>query len=90
MNRADGMIYHQALTQAAATPPEGFLISRGRCSELARSPRENRSRFERQLKAFGTTSDTLAQKVMLCLRRCDLRARIRAPLKPRNTPKGRA
>jgi hypothetical protein len=57
MNRADGMIYHQALTQAAAQLHlKVFYFEKGDVLELAAQARGKTARdLERQLKAFGTT-----------------------------------
>ena len=56
-NRADGMIYHQALTQAAAQLNlRVFYFEKGNVLELAAQARGKTARdLERQLKAFGTT-----------------------------------
>jgi len=56
-NRADGMIYHQALTQAAAQLNLGvFCFDKGNVIELAAQARGKTARdLERQLKAFRTT-----------------------------------
>ncbi len=57
MNRADGMIYHQALTQAAAQLNLGvFYFEKDNVLELAAQARGKTVRdLERHLKAFGTT-----------------------------------
>jgi hypothetical protein len=57
MNRADGMIYHQALTQAAAQLNlRVFYFEKDNVVELAAQARGKTARvLERQLKAFGTT-----------------------------------
>ena len=57
MNRADGMIYHQALTQAAAQLNlRVFYFEKDNVLELAAQARGKTARdLERQLKAFGTT-----------------------------------
>ena len=57
MNRADGMIYHQALTQAAAQLNlRVFYFERDNVLERAAQARRKTARdLERQLKAFGTT-----------------------------------
>lgn len=56
-NRADGMIYHQALTQAAAQLNlRVFYFEKDNVLELAAQARGKTARdLERQLKAFGTT-----------------------------------
>src|SRR5438309_10217353 len=56
-NRADGMIYHHALTQAAAQLDlRIFYFEKDKVLELAARARGKRARdLERQLKAFGTT-----------------------------------
>ena len=56
-NRADGMIYHRALTQAAAELDLGVLhFDRDTVLDLAAQARGQTGRdLERQLKAFGTT-----------------------------------
>lgn len=56
-NRADGMIYHQALTRAAAQfNLKVFYFEKGNVLELAAEARGKTARdLERQLKAFGTT-----------------------------------
>lgn len=56
-NRADGMIYHQALTQAAAQLNlRIFYFEKDNVLELAAQARGKTARdLERQLKAFGTT-----------------------------------
>ena len=56
-NRADGMIYHQALTQAAAQLNlRVFFFDKGNVLELAAQARGKTARdLERQLKALGTT-----------------------------------
>jgi len=55
-NRADGMIYHQAVTQAAAQLNlRVFYFERNNVLELAAEARAKTARdLERQLKAFGT------------------------------------
>src|SRR2546421_9784813 len=57
MNRADGMIYHQALTQAAAQLNLTiFYFEKDNVLELAAQARGKTARdLERHLKAFGTT-----------------------------------
>jgi hypothetical protein len=57
MNRADGMIYHQALTRAAAQLHlKVFYFEKDDVLELAAQARGKTAReLERQLKAFGTT-----------------------------------
>jgi hypothetical protein len=56
-NRADGMIYHQALTQAAAQLNlRVFYFEKDNVLELAAEARGKTARdLERKLKAFGTT-----------------------------------
>jgi len=56
-NRADGMIYHQALTQAAAQLDlRAFYFEKDKVLELAAQARgKTAGDFERQLKALGTT-----------------------------------
>jgi hypothetical protein len=56
-NRADGMIYHQALTQAAAQLNlRVFHFEKDKVLELAAQARgKTAPDLERQLKAFGTT-----------------------------------
>jgi len=56
MNRADGMIYHQAMTQAAAQLNlRVFYFEKDNILELAAQARgKTASDLERQLKAFGT------------------------------------
>jgi hypothetical protein len=56
-NRADGMIYHQALTQAAAKLNlRVFYFDKGNVIELAAQARGKTAReLEHQLKAFRTT-----------------------------------
>jgi hypothetical protein len=56
-NRADGMIYHQALTQAAAQLNlKVFYFEKDNVFELAAQARgKTASNIERQLKALGTT-----------------------------------
>ena len=56
-NRADGMIYHQALTQAAAQLNlRVFYFEKDTILELAAQARvKPAGELERQLKAFGTT-----------------------------------
>jgi len=56
MNRADGMIYHQALTQAAAELNLTVLyFEKDNVLELAAQARGKTARdLERQLKALGT------------------------------------
>ena len=56
-NRADGMIYHQALTLAAAQLNLSvFYFDKGNVLELAAQARGKTARdLERQLKAFGAT-----------------------------------
>src|SRR5260221_7011702 len=57
MNRADGMIYHQALTQAAAQLNLRVIyFEKDNVLELAAEARGKTARdLERQLKGFGTT-----------------------------------
>ena len=57
-NRADGMIYHQGLTQAAAQLNlRVFFFDKGNVLELAAQARGKTARdLERQLKALGTTA----------------------------------
>jgi hypothetical protein len=57
MNRADGMIYHQALTQAAAQLNlKVVYFEKDNVLELAAQARGKTARdLERHLKAFGTT-----------------------------------
>ncbi|HTO75100.1 MAG TPA: hypothetical protein VMQ61_03410 [Thermoanaerobaculia bacterium] len=57
MNRADGMIYHQALTRAAARLElKVFYFEKDSVLELAAQARGKPARdLERQLKALGTT-----------------------------------
>src|SRR5436305_5763410 len=57
MNRADGMIYHQALTQAAAQLDlTVFYFDKNNVLELAAQARGKTARdLERQLKALGIT-----------------------------------
>jgi hypothetical protein len=57
MNRADGMIYHQAFTQAAAQLNlRVFYFEKDNVLELAAQARGKTARdLERQLKAFGIT-----------------------------------
>jgi hypothetical protein len=56
-NRADGMIYHQALTQAAAQLDlRVFYFEKGNVLELAARARGKSARdLERHLKSFATT-----------------------------------
>jgi hypothetical protein len=56
-NRADGMIYHQALTRAAAQLDlRVFYFEQDNVLELAAQARRKTARdLERRLKAFGTT-----------------------------------
>lgn len=56
-NRADGMIYHQALTRAAVQLSlRVFLFEKDNVLELAAQAREKTARdLERQLKALGAT-----------------------------------
>ena len=57
MNRADGMIYHQAFTKAAAQLNlRVFYFEKNNILELAAHARGKTARdLERQLKALGTT-----------------------------------
>ena len=85
MNRADGMIYHQALTQAAAQLTERFLFREGQRSRArGASPRDNRSRSRAPVESVRKTPrTTLAQRSARRLRGCDPRASIAAPLTAR-------
>ncbi len=74
MNRADGMIYHQALTQAAARLNlRVFYFEKDNVLELAAQARGK------------TARDLQRQRSCCCLRRCDLRARIRRALETQDT-----
>lgn len=82
------MIYHQALTRAAAQLSLSvFYFEKDSVLELAAQARAKTARdFERQLKAVrDNRRTTLAQRSCCCLRRCDLSARISRATETRET-----
>jgi len=94
MNRADGMIYHQALTRAAARLNlRVFYFEKDNVLELAAQARGKTARdLERQLTAFGTTLGPPWRKGHVVACAGAIFAHVSAaPLKPK-TPrqKGRA
>ena len=93
-NRADGMIYHQALTQAAAQLNlRVFYFEKDNVLELAAQARGKTARdLERQLKAFGTTLGPPWRKGHVVACAAAIFAHVSAaPLRPRKPrQKGRA
>jgi len=94
MNRADGMIYHQALTQAAAQLNlRVFYFEKDDVLELAAQARGKTARdLECHLKAFGTTLGRPWRKGHVVACAGAIFAHVSAaPLKPKKPrPKGRA
>jgi hypothetical protein len=94
MNRADGMIYHEALTHAAAQLNlRVFHFEKNNILELAARARGKSARdLERQLKAVGTTFGPPWRKghVVACAGAIFAHVSV-APLKPKKPrQKGRA
>jgi len=90
-NRADGMIYHQALTQAAVKLNlRVFYFEKDRVLELAAQARGKTARdLERQLKAFRTTIGPPWRKGHVVACAGAILAHVSAPLKPKPRQKGR-
>jgi hypothetical protein len=92
MNRADGIIYHQALTQAAAQHDLGVCyFEKGNVLELAAQARGKTARdLERQLKAAGQSLGPPWRKghVIACAGAIVAQVST-APLKPKK-PSGRS
>jgi hypothetical protein len=93
MNRADGMIYHQAFTQAAAQLNLRVVYYKKDdvLTHAARARGKTTRELERQLKAFGTTVERPWRKDHIVACAGAIFAHLSAaPLPKKPRPKGRA